>query len=107
MFDEIQGQIKKLDVSVRSLRKTGTAFAEAERTYKTALMQEALKLRDSGMAIGMIDKVIYGVASVANARFNRDVSEAVYKANMESINAIKVLIKVLMNQYDKEYGAHE
>lgn len=108
LFNEIQGEIKKLDVSVRSLRKTGTDFAEAERDYKIALRKEALQLRDNGMAIGMIDKTIYGIPSVADARFKRDVAEAVYKANMESINAIKVYIKVLMNQYDKEYGnCHE
>lgn len=105
MFQEIQAEQKKLDVAIRSLRKTGSDYAEAEKQYKMVLRKEALKLRDDGMAIGMIDKTIYGIPSVAEARFARDVAEAVYKANMESINAIKVTIKVLMNQYDKEWGA--
>lgn len=104
MFDDIQNEIKKLDVSIRSLRKTGAGYAESERTYKKELRKAALRLRDEGMAIGMIDKTVYGEDSVADARFDRDVSEAVYKANQESINAIKVTIKVLMNQYDKEWG---
>ena len=30
--------------------------------------------------------------------------EAIYKSNLEVINAIKLNIKVLMNQYDKEYS---
>lgn len=105
MFQEIQSEQKKLDVAIRSLRKTGSGYAEAEKQYKMVLRKEALKLRDEGMAIGMIDKTVYGIPSVAEARFARDVAEAVYKANMESINAIKVTIKVLMNQYDKEWGA--
>lgn len=104
MFEQIQGEIKKLDMSVRALRKTGTEYAEAERDYKIALRKESLKLRDEGMAVGMIDKVIYGTPSVADARFKRDIAEAIYKANMESINALKVQIKVLTNQYDKEWS---
>lgn len=104
MFDQIQSEIKKLDVAVRSLRKTGSEYAAAERDYKIILRQEALKLRDEGMAVGMIDKTVYGVAKVADARFKRDVAEAIYKANMESINATKVYIKVLMQQLEQDYG---
>ena len=107
LFDQIQGEIKKLDNSVRSLRKTGTEFAQAEMDYKIILREEALKLRDGGEAVGMIDKTVYGVRRVAEVRFKRDVAEAVYKANLEAINATKLYIKVLMNQYDKEYGTHE
>ena len=107
MFEQIQGEIKKLDISVRALRKTGTEFAQAERDYKIILREEALKLRDGGEAVGMIDKTVYGVQRVADARFKRDVAEAVYKANTEAINATKLYIKVLMNQYDKEWGNAE
>jgi ribosomal protein L31E len=107
LFDQIQGEMKKLDISVRSLRKTGTEFAQAEMDYKIILREEALKLRDGGEAVGMIDKTVYGVRRVAEVRFKRDVAEAVYKANLEAINATKLYIKVLMNQYDKEYGTHE
>ena len=104
MYHEIMAEQKKLDISVKALRKTGTDYAQAERDYKVALRQEALKLRDADMAIGMIDKTVYGIPAVADARFKRDVAEAVYKANLESINAIKLTIKVMMNQYDKEYS---
>jgi hypothetical protein len=107
LFDQIQGEMKKLDISVRSLRKTGTEFAQAEMDYKIILREEALKLRDGGEAVGMIDKTVYGVRRVAEVRFKRDVAEAVYKANLEAINATKLYIKVLMNQYDKEWGNTE
>ena len=104
LISEIQQKTKELEVSVRSLRKTGQAFAEAERDYKILLRQEALKLRDSQMAIGMIDKTIYGIPSVAEARFKRDVAEAVYKANMESINSIKLQLRLLDAQLNREWG---
>ena len=56
LVNELQQKIKELEVSIKELRKKGTAYAEAERDYKIALRQECLKLRDDGMAIGMIDK---------------------------------------------------
>lgn len=101
---DIQAQIQKLNTSIRMLRKTGEEYAAAERDYKILLRQEALKLRDSGQAVGMIDKTVYGVKAVAEARFKRDVAEAVYKANQESINVLKLQIRILDNQIAREWG---
>ena len=98
-------QNRLMEQAVRMLRKTGKEYAESERDYKILLRQEALKLRDSGMAVGMIDKVIYGGPAVAEARFKRDCAEAIYNANQESINTTKLTIRILMNQYDKEWGS--
>lgn len=97
-------QNRLMEQAVKMLRKTGKEYAESERDYKILLRQEALKLRDSGMAVGMIDKVIYGVPLVAEARFKRDCAEAIYNANQESINTTKLTIRILMNQYDKEWN---
>ena len=55
------------------------------------------------MAIGMIDKTCYGIPSVAEARFRRDVAEAVYKANLESINSLKLQMRLIENQISREY----
>ena len=107
MINEIQEKIKQLEVCIRKLRTSGTEYAEAEKAYKIVLRQECLKLRDSGMAIGMIDKTCYGIQSVADARFKRDVAECVYKANMEAILAIKLQIRILDSQVSREWGAHE
>ena len=103
MFDEIMKHNRLMEQAVRMLRKTGAEYAEAERDYKILLRQETLKLRDSGLAVGLIDKTVYGVPSVADARFKRDCARAIYEANQESINTTKITIRVLMNQYDKEW----
>lgn len=104
LISQIETKMRQLEVSVRKLRETGTAFAEAERDYKVLLNRECLKLRDSGMAVGMIDKVCYGIQSVADARFNRDVAEATWRANIEAINSIKLQIKILDAQVAREWG---
>jgi hypothetical protein len=101
---DLEQKRKQLEVSIKSLRQTGTAYAETERDYKVLLRQECLKLRDEGMAIGMIDKTCYGIPSVAEARFRRDVAEAVYRANQESINSLKLQIRLIENQISREYG---
>ena len=100
---ELMQKTKELEISIKELRKSGTAYAQAEKDYKILLRQECLKLRDEGMAIGMIDKTCYGIPSVAEARFKRDVAEAVYRANMEAINSTKLQMRLLENQRSREY----
>lgn len=104
LYQELQSKTKELEISIKQLRRTGTAYAEAERDYKILLRTECLKLRDEGMAVGMIDKTCYGIPSVAEARFRRDVAEAVYKANMEAINSIKLQMRLLEGQLQREWG---
>lgn len=107
LYTELGQKRTELDLCIRKLRSTGTAFAEAERAYKVELRRVCLQLRDDGMAIGMIDKVCYGVQSVADLRFKRDVCETVYKANLEAINSIKLQMRLLENQIGREWSAPE
>lgn len=104
LYNELQNKTKELEISIKQLRRTGTAYAEAERDYKILLRSECLKLRDEGMAVGMIDKTCYGIPSVAEARFKRDVAEAVYKANQEAINSIKLQMRLMEGQLQREWG---
>lgn len=105
LYNELQTKTKELEISIKTLRQSGTNYAQAERDYKVLLRQECLKLRDEGMAIGMIDKTCYGIPSVAEARFKRDVAEAVYKANLEAINSIKLQMRLIENQLNREYSS--
>lgn len=104
LIDELNRKVQELETSIKLLRQNGTAYAKAEMDYKVLLRQECLKLRDEGMAVGMIDKTCYGIPSVAEARFKRDVAEAVYKANLEAINSIKLQLRLIESQIQREYG---
>lgn len=104
LYQELQLKTKQLDISVKQLRKTGGDYAEAERAYKMKLREECLKLRDDGMAVGMIDKICYGIPSVADLRFKRDLAETVYKANQEAINSIKLQMRLIEGQIGREWG---
>ena len=100
---ELQQKLKELDYSVKQLRHTGTAFAPAERAYKILLRKKSLELRAEGQPVGMIDKMIYGDAEVAEARFKRDVAETVYEANKEHLNATKLHIRVVEEMLGREW----
>ena len=103
LYNALQDKTKQLDMSIKQLRRSGTEYAEAERNYKVLLRQECLKLRDEGMAIGMIDKVCYGIPSVAEARFKRDIAQITYDANQDFINSIKLQLRLIESQITREY----
>lgn len=105
LYEEITRLVKELDISVKQLRKSGTEYAEAEQNYKICLRQEALKLRaDENMPVTLINQIIYGVPEVARLRFDRDVKEAVYDANKEAINSLKLKLRLLEGQLNREYS---
>ena len=105
LYNELETKIQELELSIKSLRKTGSNYAQAEKDYKVLLRQEVLKLRDEGQAIGVITLICYGIPSVAEARFKRDTAEAIYKANQEAINSIKLQLRLLESQIQREYGS--
>lgn len=104
LMKELQRYSEELDQSVKVLRKNGNARAQAEKEYKIILRQEVLKLRDEGMAVGLIDKTVYGIPKVAEARFNRDIADAMYKANQEHINATKLHLRITESQISREWN---
>lgn len=106
MLNELQAKIKQLELSVKELRTSGTNYAKAERDYKILLRTECLKLRDEGMAIGMIDKTCYGLPTVAEARYMRDVAKTIYEANQDAINSLKLQIRVIEAQINREWNTN-
>lgn len=104
LYNELQKKVKELEISLKKLRETGSDYAEAERDYKITLRQEVLKLREQGEAIGVITLICYGIPEVAEKRFKRDVAEAIYKANLEAINTLKLQIRLIENQEDREWS---
>lgn len=108
LMDELQIKIKELNTSIKSLRQTGTEYAEAEQSYKVCLREHALRLRsEKDMPVTLIQQVVYGVPEVAEKRFTRDVTEAVYKANQEAINSIKLQIRIIEGQLNREFAIRD
>lgn len=88
--------------SLASMDRYGKARADAEERYKVRLMQETLKLRDSGVPVTIIDKVVMGV--VAAERRERDIADVNYKTSQERVNGIKLIIRTINDQINREWG---
>lgn len=94
----------ELPRAISRFEARGREQAQAEHDYKVVLSQEALKLRADGMPVTLIDKVVYGNDKVAEKRFKRDTADALYNAERENINSIKLQIRILDNQISREWG---
>lgn len=104
LVQEIMMLQGKLTTSIRALANNGKALAQAEMEYKICLRQHALKLRDDGTPVTLINQVIYGEQEVAEKRFKRDIAETMRDVAQENINAIKLQLRLLNDQLNKEWS---
>ena len=105
LFNDIQYKSQQLTNAIKLLNEYGKKLAEAERDYKITLSQESLKLKnEQNLAVTLIDKVIYGLENVAQKRFKRDVAQTMYTTALENINVMKLQLRLLENQLQREWG---
>ena len=104
IVQEIQIKNKSLDLAIQELAKNGYDLAEKEKTYKMAVTKKALELRAEDTPVTQIQLTIYGFEDIAMLRLERDIAQTKYNANLEYINTLKLQLRILVNQYDKEFG---
>lgn len=104
LHNELSYKLKDLDSCVKMLRTNGTKMADAEKKYRIALKKKVVEMRANKIALGEINLTIYGDEEIAALRYERDIAQVVYEANKESINVIKLQIKIISEQLNKEYG---
>lgn len=105
LLNELQSKLKDLDISIKSLRKTGSDYAEAYTKYRVALAQELMKLKKEGYAITLAGDIARGNPEIAHLKFQEISKEAIFLANKEAINSLKLQIKIIQEQINKEWGA--
>lgn len=104
MYHEIMEEQAKVEVALKQLNIRGKAYAIAERDYNIAIAVEILRLRTEGQPVTIVEKLARGLPKVANLRMERTIAETMYKSAMEAINVLKLKIKIMEAQYDREYG---
>ena len=104
LWQEITEKQKMLDKAIKELAQNGYKLAECERYYKIAVNKKALELRSQDVPVTLINQVIYGYEDIAKLRFERDTAQVKYNANLEYINVLKIQVKLMSNQLDKEWG---
>ena len=101
---ELQHKMKQLDNAIKMLRTTGKDYAKAYTDYRVALAKELLILKNEGYAITLAGDIARGKPEIAKLKFEEISTEAIYKANLESINVSKLEMKILQEQINKEYS---
>ena len=105
LYEELERKTKVLDASIKELSKTGRDYATAYTNYRMALAKELVKLKDEGYAITLAGDIARGKTEIAKLKFEEIAKEAIYKANLETINAIKLELRIIENQISREYSS--
>lgn len=104
LYEKQQDLIRQLDVAVKQLRKTGQAYGGSYARYRIALAKELLKLKADNMPVTIAYDIARGKEEIALMKQDEICNEAIYNANLESINSLKLQIKILDKQIDREMG---
>lgn len=104
---EIEKRLNDLDVAVKQLRKTGSKYADSYSKYRIELAKELVRLKDEGMPATIAYDIARGKPEIAELKRLEILNEAIYRANLESINATKLQIKILAEQINREWGNNE
>lgn len=103
LYNEILAKQQDLNISIKTLRRTATEYADAYRNYRVALAKELLKLKEEGMAVTIAYDIARGKEEIAHLKYLEICKEGIYKANLEAINVFKLEIKILESQIEREY----
>ena len=104
MWEEIEKYNNLLETSVVEMRKRSTDLAKKEYFYKTALSKRLVELRAEGQAVTHLSDIARGEKEIAELRLKRDIAQGLYESSKEAINMYKIRIRVLENQYAREWG---
>jgi hypothetical protein len=104
LVNELFEELKNLDNLLTSMAQEGKKLAACERQYKEALAKKTAELRDANVAVGIIDKRIYGESPVAELREKRDVQEIIHNYFYEKLLTTKIRVRVLQSQIEREWS---
>jgi hypothetical protein len=104
LYSELLKMQHELDISVKQLRTSGKDYATAYTNYRMALAKKLVEVRNDGTPVSLCSDLARGDREVAKYKFEEISKEAIYKANLESINSLKLRIKIIENQIEREWG---
>lgn len=92
---ELYEGAQRLQETTDKLFELARKAAEKDKDYTIALAKEKLKLKEQGMAIGLIDDIAKG--NLADLRFERDLAKEEYLATKEAIKSIQSQLSALQS----------
>ena len=106
----IQNQVElsgRCDELIMDMARDGDRFALAEYEYQLQKNKTARRLMDEGYSATMIGILLKGEPEVAMLLKERDTAKARYDATKETINIVKLQMRMTDSQISREWGRNE
>ena len=97
----------RCDEEIRHYAKCGEQYAQAEHDYQVSKSQTALRLEANGKTSTMIGHILKGIKGVAENMLKRDIAKSRYEVSREKINLLKLQIRIVDGQIQREWGRNE
>lgn len=104
MWQEIEKYISLLETAVTEMKKRSKDLAQKEYLYRMALSKRLTELRADGQPVTHLADIARGEPNIAKLRLDRDIAKGLYDSLQEAINVYKLKIRILENQYAREWG---
>lgn len=105
MWEEIQKYSNLLETAITEMKTRSKDKAKKEYLYRMALSKRLIELRAEGQAVTNLADIARGEPEIAKLRYERDISQGLYDSAQEAINVYKIRLRVLENQFAREWGA--
>ena len=103
LWVRIEECIRLIDLALLEAKRRGRVMVEKEAAYYTAKAKESFLLLEEGYANTLIQMVIKGRPNVAEAMSEYHAAEVEYKNANEAIQAMKLKLRVLENEQQRDW----
>ncbi len=103
LWVRIEECIRLIDLALKEAKKRGRVMVEKELAYYSAKTAESFRLLEAGYANTFIQTVIKGRKGVAEAMSEYHEAEVLYKNANEAIQALKLKLRVLENEQQRDW----
>ena len=104
LMEEMKRMKDELHRSMKMLRQNGNALAQAENKYQCTKAQTVAMMKADGCPMTEISLSIKGQTDVAEAMLKRDLAKVMYESNQEHINVVKLELRVIESQIEREWN---
>ena len=96
--------MRQLPDAIKIMGKYGREYSSADVEYRKAKAIRTAIIKDKGTPVTLIKDLIYEDEDLCMKLKERDQKEALWKTSQEHINALKLEIKVIQSQIDREWA---
>lgn len=104
-WTDIESGIAYLQARTEEMRESGMKAARADAEYRAAKAAAILEEKAKGTPATLCRDVIYARKEVQDALMQRNCTQAVYEADRESINTMKLRLRILDAQIARDWQA--